>query len=148
MVDKFNKNRWFELCKKTESLMKHFICYTIYKMTLQIFENICRDDDELYCYLPLISKFTLSIIEQSIIIYISDNLYIGLIEDEDEEEKYVVVSGMRFNINKWSPKYKHKIKEIAKFLEVDSKKFNNKVLLPWICCYCNIDIERMHNFLL
>ncbi len=117
-------------------------------MTLQIFENLCRDDDELYCYLPLISKFTLSIIEQSIIIYISDNLYIGLIEDEDEEETYVVVSGMRFNVNKWSHRYKHKIEEIAKFLEVDSKKFNNNVLLPWICCYCNIDIKRMHNFLL
>lgn len=120
-------------------------------MTLQIFENICSDDDELFCYLPLVNKLTLSLIEQSIIIYFNDNLYFGVIEDEDDYEDietYVVVSGMRFNINKWSYKYKHKIEEIAKFLEVDSKKFNNKVLLPWICCYCNIDIERMHHFIL
>lgn len=116
---------------------------------MQTFENICRDDDDLYEFLPVLSKikgFFILLKEdeklRSAMMKFNDEFSLGFGEDLENETKYLVVNGVAFKIGKRpSAKYREQMERITDFFGVDERKFHNKVLIPWVCEVLNVHFE-------
>lgn len=110
---------------------------------LQLFEIICRDDDTLLEFLPVLDKINNLFIfkeddEFSISASIKFNKYfsLGFLKDKESRGTYLVVNDKPFLIGLGCQLYKKEVRQISKHFQVsDSNKFINGVLLPWVCYY-------------
>ena len=123
----------------------------------QIFENICRDDHDLYQFLSLIPKLNISFLFEdndeltSCKMFINKKINISIVLNKEINKKCFVIDDYSFNFGRKadSRRYLKAIKylnEQANFNISDNLLclFNNKLLIPWIyyCFEGKIDLEE------
>ena len=116
---------------------------------MQVLENICLMDADLLPMLQKVKHFFILLKEddekRTATMKFNTNFTLGFGEDRSNGKKYLLINSCAFYINK-KPSYKYfeEVKEMAEFFNVNESeagKFNNKVLIPWVCEVLQIHFE-------